>query len=47
MGETFNLSSFYITWEEVAKMIVDIAGSGSVETVSQSDWKGSSFIATF
>ena len=45
MGETFNLSSFYITWEEVAKMIVDIAGSGSVETVSQSDWKGSSFIA--
>ncbi len=45
MGETFNLSSFYITWEEVAKLIVDIAGSGSVETVSQSDWKGSSFIA--
>ncbi len=45
MGETFNLSSFYITWEEVAKMIVDITGSGSVETVSQSDWKGSSFIA--
>lgn len=45
MGETFNLSSFYITWEEVAKMIIDIAGSGSVETVSQSDWKGSSFIA--
>jgi len=44
-GETFNLSSFYITWEEVAKMIVEIAGLGSVETVSQSEWKGSSFIA--
>jgi UDP-glucose 4-epimerase len=44
-GETFNLSSFYITWEDVAKIIVDIAGSGSVETVSQSAWKGSSFIA--
>lgn len=44
-GETFNLSSFYITWEEVAEMIVEIAGSGSVETVSQSEWKGSSFIA--
>jgi UDP-glucose 4-epimerase len=45
MGETFNLSSFYITWEDVARMIVDVTGSGSVETVSQSDWKGSSFIA--
>jgi len=45
MGETFNLSSFYITWEDVAKMIVDVTGSGRVETVSQSDWKGSSFIA--
>ena len=45
MGETFNLSSFYITWEDVAGMIVDVTGSGSVETVSQSDWKGSSFIA--
>ena len=45
MGETFNLSSFYITWEDVATMIVDVTGSGRVETVSQSDWKGSSFIA--
>ena len=45
MGETFNLSSFYITWEDVARMIVDVAGSGRVEAVSQSDWKGSSFIA--
>lgn len=44
-GETFNLSSFYITWEDVAKIIVEICGSGSVETVEQSDWKGSSFIA--
>lgn len=44
-GQTFNLSSFYITWEDVAKMVVDIAGSGSVETVPQSQWKGSSFIA--
>ncbi|UCD33107.1 MAG: NAD(P)-dependent oxidoreductase, partial [Desulfobacterales bacterium] len=45
MSETFNLSSFYITWEDVAKMIVEVTGSGRVETVSQSDWKGSSFIA--
>ena len=45
MGGTFNLSSFYITWEDVARMIVDVTGSGSVETLSQSDWKGSSFIA--
>jgi len=45
MGETFNLSSFYITWEDVAKMIVDVTGSGRVEAVPQSDWKGSSFIA--
>lgn len=44
-GETFNLSSFYITWEDVAKMIVEIAGSGSVKAVSQAEWKGSSFIA--
>ena len=44
-GETFNLSSFYITWEDVAKIIVEIAGSGDVETVAQSEWKGSSFIA--
>ncbi len=45
MGETFNMSSFYITWEDVARMIVDVTGSGRVEAVSQSDWKGSSFIA--
>jgi UDP-glucose 4-epimerase len=45
MGETFNLSSFYITWEDVARIIVDVTGSGRVEAVSQSDWKGSSFIA--
>lgn len=44
-GETFNLSSFYITWEDIAKMIVGLAGSGQVETIPQTEWKGSSFLA--
>jgi UDP-glucose 4-epimerase len=43
-GETFNLASFYITWEEVGRMIVDLAGSGYVDIVSPDDWTGSSFL---
>lgn len=43
-GETFNLASFYITWEEVGRMIVDLAGSGSLDIVSPEDWTGSSFL---
>ena len=44
-GQTFNLASLYITWEDLAGMVVDVAGSGRVETVPQSEWKGSPFLA--
>lgn len=44
-GQVFNLSSLFLTWEEIANIIVEEVGSGKVKIVSQEDWKGSSFLA--
>lgn len=45
-GETFNLASAYVTWEDVASMAVAATGSSSgVEIVSPSAWRGPAFLA--
>ena len=44
-GQVFNLSSLFLTWEEIANIIVEEVGSGKVKIISQKDWEGSSFLA--
>jgi len=44
-GQVFNLSSFFLTWEEIATIIVEEVGSGRVGVIPQKEWKGSSFLA--
>ncbi|MBR5346472.1 MAG: NAD(P)-dependent oxidoreductase [Deltaproteobacteria bacterium] len=44
-GELFNLSTVYLTWEELAQMIVDQANpQAKVVAVPREKWQGSSFL---
>jgi UDP-glucose 4-epimerase len=45
-GRAFNLASAYVTWEEVARMVVRVAGSAApVEVIPKAQWTGASFLA--
>jgi len=45
-GRVFNLASAYVTWDEVAQMVVEVTGSSTrVEVVPVEDWKGAVFLA--
>jgi UDP-glucose 4-epimerase len=45
-GETFNLASAYVTWAEVARMVVAATGSSAaVDVVSRDTWTGPAFLA--
>jgi UDP-glucose 4-epimerase len=45
-GRVFNLASTYVTWEEVARIIVAVTGSSAgIEVVPQEAWKGAAFLA--
>ncbi|MBI5166135.1 MAG: hypothetical protein HY998_00150 [candidate division NC10 bacterium] len=45
-GETFNLSTVYVTWEEIARMVVEVTGSSSeIKVIPREEWKGSAFLA--
>ena len=45
-GQVFNLASLYITWEEVARMVVDVTGSAAgVQVVPPAEWTGAAFLA--
>jgi len=45
-GRVFNLASAYVTWEDVARMVVEAAGSAApVEVVPAKEWKGAPFLA--
>jgi len=45
-GEVFNLASAYVTWEEVARTVVEVTGSSAgVEVVPPTEWKGAAFLA--
>ena len=45
-GRVFNLASAYVTWEEVARMVVKVTGgTGAVEVVPREAWTGAAFLA--
>lgn len=45
LGETFNFGTVYLTWEELAKIIIHRANpSAKVIAVPKEEWKGSSFL---
>jgi UDP-glucose 4-epimerase len=44
-GEILNVATVYVTWQEIAEMIVELVGSGKVVVVPQKEWTGSAFIA--
>ncbi len=45
-GQIFNLASAYVTWEEVARMAVEVTGSSArVEVVPPAEWAGAAFLA--
>lgn len=43
-GETFNVASFFVTWEQVGQMIEKVVGSGRVVSVPPEDWQGPGFL---
>jgi UDP-glucose 4-epimerase len=45
-GEIFNLSTLFLTWEEVARIIIEVTRSSSpIEVVPAKEWKGPAFLA--
>jgi UDP-glucose 4-epimerase len=45
-GRVFNLASAYVTWEEVARMIVEVTGgTGGIQVVPREAWTGAAFLA--
>lgn len=45
-GRVFNLASAYVTWDEVARMVVDVTGGkGGTESVPRGAWRGAAFLA--
>jgi UDP-glucose 4-epimerase len=45
-GQVFNLASGYVTWEEVARMAIEVTGSaGRVEVIRPAEWTGAAFLA--
>ena len=45
-GQTYNFSTVYVTWEEVAEMVRDVTGSRSeIRCVPRERWTGSAFLA--
>jgi UDP-glucose 4-epimerase len=45
-GRAFNLASAYVTWEQVAQMVVRVAGSTApIEVIPKGQWTGAAFLA--
>ena len=45
-GRTFNFSTVYVTWEEVAEMVRDVTGSRSrIRRIPREEWKGAAFLS--
>ena len=44
-GELFNTASIYLTWEDVAQLIIDLANpKAKVNAIDAADWGGSAFL---
>jgi len=45
-GEIFNLSTLFLSWEEVARIIIEVTQSRSpLEVIPAKEWKGAPFLA--
>jgi UDP-glucose 4-epimerase len=45
-GQTFNLATVYVTWDEVAGIVREVTGSTSeIRSTPSSEWRGSAFLA--
>jgi len=45
-GQTFNFSTVYVTWKEVAEMVCEVTGSSSpVRCIPRDEWTGAPFLA--
>jgi len=45
-GEIFNLSTLYLSWEEVARMIIEMTHSSSpLEVIPAGEWRGPTFLS--
>jgi UDP-glucose 4-epimerase len=46
IGQTFNLSTIYLEWRDIAQMIIEVTGSSSpCEVIPAREWKGAQFLA--
>ncbi|MEM4036057.1 MAG: NAD(P)-dependent oxidoreductase [Fervidicoccaceae archaeon] len=44
-NEVINVASFYVTWEELVKKLIELAGSPSrVKLVPEEEWRGEAFL---
>ena len=45
-GQTFNMATVYVTWDEVAGFVREVTGSTSqIRSTPSSEWRGSAFLA--
>jgi len=45
-GRTFNLATVYVTWEEVAEMVLHVTGSRSgLRCIPREEWTGAAFLS--
>jgi UDP-glucose 4-epimerase len=45
-GRVFNLASAYVTWEQVARMVVRATGSAApIQVIPRAEWNGAAFLA--
>jgi UDP-glucose 4-epimerase len=45
-GQVFNLASGYVTWKEIARLILEVTGSAApIRVVPRSEWTGAAFLA--
>jgi UDP-glucose 4-epimerase len=45
-GQVFNLASGYVTWKEIARLVLEVTGSAaSTRIVPRSEWTGAAFLA--
>jgi UDP-glucose 4-epimerase len=45
-GQVFNVASAYVTWEEVARMVLEVTGSSAgVAVIPPAEWTGAAFLA--
>jgi UDP-glucose 4-epimerase len=45
-GQVFNLASLYVTWEEVARTVLEVTRSSArVAVIPRAEWTGAAFLA--